>query len=140
LLDGMRPEERPDLVRGDADYGTDPVMAALEARGQDYLFKLRVTANVRKLIERMAGQLGWRDAGHGWQAAGAAFLSRLRTTAPQLTPVERWCAILGRALAPYLHGRTPRPRRVCSRPEPNPRLQVENLTARRHSCTGRCGI
>lgn len=92
LLDGMRPEERPELVRGDADYGTEPVMAALEARNQDYLFKLRVTANVRKLIERLAGQRGWRDAGHGWQAAEAALTlhgwSRARTVLVMRRPLR----------------------------------------------------
>jgi hypothetical protein len=44
----------------------------------------------------------------GFEAV-AAFLSRLRATAPQLTATERWCANLARALAPYLNGRTPRP-------------------------------
>ena len=36
------------------------------------------------------------------------FLRELQS-APQLTAIERWCLILGRALAKFLHGRHPRP-------------------------------
>lgn len=69
LLDGMAPHERPYLVRGDADYGSEPAMAELERRGQDYLFRLRMTANVKRQLPKLAAQRGWRDAGQGWQAA-----------------------------------------------------------------------
>jgi len=69
LLDGMAPHERPYLVRGDADYGSEPAMAELEGRGQDYLFRLRMTANVKRQLPKLAAQRGWRDVGQGWQAA-----------------------------------------------------------------------
>ncbi len=36
------------------------------------------------------------------------FLRNLQS-APQLTAIERWCRILGRALAKFLHGRNPKP-------------------------------
>lgn len=36
------------------------------------------------------------------------FLRELQN-APQLTAIERWCRILGRALARFLHGRNPKP-------------------------------
>ncbi len=72
LLDGLRPEERPTLVRGDRGYGTERVIAALEARGQDYLFKLMMKPKVKDLVRKLAGQGGWTEAGQGWEAAEAA--------------------------------------------------------------------
>ena len=71
LLDGMRPEERPRLVRGDRGYGTERVIAALEARSQDYLFKLMMKPKVKDLVRPLAGQGGWTEAGQGWEAAQA---------------------------------------------------------------------
>lgn len=32
-----------------------------------YLFKLRATTNVKRLIEKAMGEGAWSDAGHGWQ-------------------------------------------------------------------------
>jgi len=69
LLDGMAANERPELVRGDAAYGSERVMSDLEAREQDYLFKLRMTKKVQRQVAKLAAQRGWRDAGQGWQAA-----------------------------------------------------------------------
>ena len=40
-------------------------MAALEARQQPYLFKLKLSKNVKRHIGRLFGQPGWRDAGQG---------------------------------------------------------------------------
>ncbi len=42
-------------------------MRALEARGQPYLFKLRLSMNVKRHIERLFGESGWSDAGQGWE-------------------------------------------------------------------------
>jgi hypothetical protein len=69
LLDGMAAHERPYLVRGDADYGAERTMADLERRGQDYLFRLRMTTKVKRQLPELAAQRGWRDVGQGWQAA-----------------------------------------------------------------------
>ena len=35
----------------------------------------------------------------------AAFVKTLRQTAEQLTPLQRWCRVLSRALVKYLNGR-----------------------------------
>ena len=43
LLEGLAPEERPVLVRGDIGFGNERVMAEMEAIGQSYLFKLKQT-------------------------------------------------------------------------------------------------
>jgi len=41
-------------------------MAGLEARGMHYLFKLRLTKNVKRYIECMFATPEWADAGQGW--------------------------------------------------------------------------
>jgi hypothetical protein len=43
------------------------VMRESESRGIDYLFKLRLTKNVKRLIERTFMKGGWSDAGQGWR-------------------------------------------------------------------------
>ena len=55
------------MVRGDAGAGGEPTMAALEARGQPYLFKQRLTHNIKRHIERAFARGDWSDAGQGWQ-------------------------------------------------------------------------
>ena len=67
LIEGLPGEKRPALVRGDCGQGGEPTMAALEARRMHYLFKLRLTKNVKRYIERMFATLEWSDAGQGWQ-------------------------------------------------------------------------
>ncbi len=43
-------------------------MREAEARGVPYLFKLRLTANVKRMIERLSRQRTWIDAGQGFEA------------------------------------------------------------------------
>ena len=38
-----------------------------ERRGQAYLFKLRLTTRVKRVLERGMRDDDWRDAGAGWQ-------------------------------------------------------------------------
>jgi hypothetical protein len=71
---------RPKLVRGDCGFGSDPLMAPLEERQQPYLFKLKLSKNVKRHIERIFWDADWTDAGEaregkdgslrlgGWQA------------------------------------------------------------------------
>ena len=70
LIEGLPGEKRPALVRGDCGQGGEPTMAALEARAMRYLFKLRLTKNVKRYIERMCASPEWTDAGQGWQGPG----------------------------------------------------------------------
>lgn len=67
ILDSLPVAQRPKLVRGDCGFGSDPVMEALEVREQAYLFKLRLTKNVKRHIERLFNVGGWSDAGQGWE-------------------------------------------------------------------------
>jgi hypothetical protein len=43
------------------------VMARAEQNGLAYLFRLRMTANVRRSLDRAMQQSDWADAGQGWQ-------------------------------------------------------------------------
>jgi hypothetical protein len=67
LLDSFSPQERPALIRGDANWGNEPIMREAEQRHQPYLFKLRLTKGVKRAIERAMHEQDWRDAGAGWQ-------------------------------------------------------------------------
>jgi hypothetical protein len=67
LLDSLPSDKRPQLVRGDAGLGVEPVLEALEERGQSYLFKLRLTANVKRYIEKLFFEHDWSEAAEGWE-------------------------------------------------------------------------
>ena len=68
LLDRLVPEERPALVRGDNAFGNEGVMAEMEEIEQPYLFKLRQTAGVKRLIERLWKQGDWQSVDQGFDA------------------------------------------------------------------------
>jgi hypothetical protein len=67
LLDRIGRDLWPKLLRGDSGFGSEGVMREAEQRRIDYLFKLRLTKNVKRLIERSFTKSGWTDAGHGYQ-------------------------------------------------------------------------
>ena len=67
LIDRLPAEKRPRCVRGDCGFGTDTVMRNLEERGLSYLFKLKLTKNVRRYLERIFWSDGWKEAGQGWE-------------------------------------------------------------------------
>jgi len=68
-FDQLSPSERPNLLRGDLGFGTDAVMCEAEARGPPYLFKLKLTTNVKRLIRKLFNTpaRAWQDAGQGWE-------------------------------------------------------------------------
>ena len=66
-LDSLPKSERPSLLRGDIAYGNEAVLAEAEARSLAYLTKLRLTANVRRLIKKLFRANGWEEAGQGWE-------------------------------------------------------------------------
>jgi DDE family transposase len=67
LLDHLGACRRPTLLRGDKSWGIEPVMARAEREDLAYLFRLRMTKNVRRSMERAMRQSDWADAGQGWQ-------------------------------------------------------------------------
>ncbi len=71
LVEGLGSEQRPALVRGDSAFGNEGVMVQMEQIGQSYLFKLRQTAGVKRLVERQWSRAHWCEAGAGFQAVQA---------------------------------------------------------------------
>jgi hypothetical protein len=66
-LDALPAGRKPQLVRGDNAFGNDAMMTALEERSQPYLFKLKLSKNVKRHIGGLFRQSGWADAGQGWE-------------------------------------------------------------------------
>jgi hypothetical protein len=67
LLDGMAKSSHPRFLRGDCNWGSERAMEGSEQRGIAYLFKLKQSANVKKLIAQLFGNEQWVDAGQNWQ-------------------------------------------------------------------------
>jgi len=70
LLDELG-DKGPALVRGDCGYGNEDIIDVCEQRGLKYLMRLRKTANVKRLIERLFRREDWTratEASQGWQA------------------------------------------------------------------------
>jgi len=67
LLHRLGRSRWPALLRGDVAWGVEPVMARAEQEGLAYLFRLRMTANVKRALTKMMAEGDWTTAGHGWQ-------------------------------------------------------------------------
>jgi hypothetical protein len=67
LIDSLPRDCWPALLRGDSGMVSEKTMWEAESRGIDFLFKLRMTKNVKALIERVFHKDGWHNAGQGWQ-------------------------------------------------------------------------
>ncbi len=97
LLKGFPPEQRPALVRGDIAFGNEGVMGEMETLGQPYLFKLRQTAGVKRLIERQWSRRDWRAVGQGFDAVEAALRLSGWSRARRVVVLRR--RVQGRVLA-----------------------------------------
>lgn len=70
LLDELG-DRGPALVRGDCGYGNQDIIEICERHNRRYLLRLRKTANVKRLIERLFNRADWSaasEASQGWQA------------------------------------------------------------------------
>jgi len=56
ILDKLPKPQRPALVRGDCGCGNDLLIIELESRSQPYLFKLKQSPGVKKLLARQFGK------------------------------------------------------------------------------------
>ena len=100
LLERLSPQEQPAFIRGDCEWGNDPVMSQLEAMDQRYLFKLKRTKRVKELIAKVHGQGAWRRFNdewevkenklqlHGWPSARRVIVARRRLSKDPLFAVE----------------------------------------------------
>lgn len=71
LLESLPRSHWPQFLRGDSGFGTDGVMGTAEEKGVSYLFKLKLTKNVKRLIEKLMFKQSWVPAGHGWEGKEA---------------------------------------------------------------------
>ena len=67
LLHRLGRSRWPALLRGDVAWGVEPVMARAEQDGLAYLFRLRMTANVKRALTKMMADRDWTAAG-AWLA------------------------------------------------------------------------
>lgn len=71
LLDGLAKQSQPQFVRGDCNWGSERAMEGCEQRGMAYLFKLKQSVNVKKLIFKLFRNEDWVEAGQTWQGLDA---------------------------------------------------------------------
>src|SRR5246500_1410126 len=83
LLDHLGPTRRPVLLRGDKSWGIERVMMRAEQTDLPYLFRLRMTANVKRSLERAMAQSAWADVGQGWQGKETTLRLRHRNLEPR---------------------------------------------------------
>lgn len=67
LLDRLGRDRWPSLLRGDNGFGNEAVLSRCEQEELPYLFKLRQTKNVRRLLERAMVERDWEDGGQGFE-------------------------------------------------------------------------
>jgi hypothetical protein len=72
LLDHIPRGHWPQFIRGDCAFGSDGVMQSAEEKGVPYLFKLKLTKNVKRLIEKLMLNQDWSTAGQGWEGQEAS--------------------------------------------------------------------
>jgi hypothetical protein len=66
LLHRLGRDRWPALLRGDSSWGIEPVMSRAEQETLPYLFRLRMTANVKRALMKMMDERDWQHAGQGW--------------------------------------------------------------------------
>lgn len=71
LLARLGRERWPALLRGDIAWASEAHMSRAEQEGLPYLFKLRTTRNVKRLLERAMAEGGWAAAGQGFEGKDA---------------------------------------------------------------------
>jgi len=65
------PPQRQRPVAGDPGFGNEPFIIELEKRGQSYLFKLRQSSGVKKMLMHQFTRKDWTIPGpsdQGWSA------------------------------------------------------------------------
>lgn len=100
LLERLPAQCQPAFIRGDCDWGNDPVMTELEQMSRDYLFKVKRSPGVKTLIGQVHGRGEWirfddewelkEDRLHlkGWRQARRVIVSRRRLAKSAVIGVE----------------------------------------------------
>jgi len=89
LLERLPKDCQPAFVRGDCDWGNDPVMRQLEATDRRYLFKLKRSKRVKELIAHAEWELKESTlALYGWKRARRVVVARRRLAKDPLIGLE----------------------------------------------------
>jgi hypothetical protein len=67
LLQRLPADCQPAFIRGDCEWGNDPVMSELEAMERRYLFKMKRSKRVKELITQVHGQGEWTRFDAEWE-------------------------------------------------------------------------
>ena len=89
LLERIPRANWPAFIRGDCDWGSDAVMTEAEQRGIHYLFKLRQSPNVKKLILQQHCKPGWERTSEGFEALSTELKLNAWTQARRVVLVRR---------------------------------------------------
>jgi len=73
-LDKLPPENKPAFIRGDCAFGNENMMREAESRKIKYLFKLKQSSNVKRLVSKAFERNEWVDAGKGWEGTEDSIL------------------------------------------------------------------
>src|SRR5882762_851921 len=66
FLDGLAERKLPIFLRGDSHWGAEKAMVGAEERELGFLFKLKQSVNVKKLIGQRFAKEEWEEAGQNW--------------------------------------------------------------------------
>jgi hypothetical protein len=89
-LERLEPGQHPTFIRGDAAFGSEETMCWPENNGFKYLFKLRQSKNVKKLIEELEREQGeWLNAGSGWEGRESDLRLSSWTTKRRVVVIRR---------------------------------------------------
>ena len=72
FLEGLEDKSRPVFLRGDCHWGSESALLGAEAHNLGYVFKLKQSTNVKKLIAQLFKQEEWVDAGQKWEGRNDA--------------------------------------------------------------------
>ncbi len=90
LLDRIPHAHWPAFIRGDSDWGSDTIMTEAEQRGVDYLFKLKKSPLVKKLIHQYHCKPGWEKTHEGF----------CENNFDEIKNQWGWCGFVTQKLAP----------------------------------------
>ena len=90
FLERLEPDQRPTFIRGDAAFGSEETMCWPESNEYKYLFKLRQSKNVKRLIEDLDKEQGqWLSAGSNWEGRESTLQLTSWTTKRRVVVLRR---------------------------------------------------
>lgn len=61
-------KKRPSLIRGDSSYGHEALINECERREQNFLFRLRMSPNIKKIVFNLSASQEWKKVSHDLEA------------------------------------------------------------------------